>query len=137
MSDLDNLTNNGYVGVVVRSKDGKYLLLQRRMNPYNQFWSVPSVKRKLLESADDAACRAYHCDTMLIIEQKQDLKYINKTMHEGGYYYTYLLQVQRPYRVFSLGVKYQNFEWFDADKLPQNVTPEVLSAIATVEKWNN
>ncbi|WWT39383.1 hypothetical protein [Microcystis phage Mel-JY01] len=130
-------------GLIVKSKDGYVLLMQRNYALPDPFkspntlpgtWSVPSggVKVNRIESLDACAIRVFTEKTDVQLPPGQKLLLLERYVCYGKVYYLFVTQVDRRFRV-QLDRNHAEYNWFKLDELPSPITDELLNALSKLK----
>ena len=130
---LSNITLPMAAGVLVFCKGtGEFLLVKRRPNAsvFPSMWAIPAGESNVnqFESAENCARREMLEETGYEIPHTSKLRLIDRYESYGRIFFIFLHTVDKKFFV-QLCREHTEANWFSANNIPYNVTPNVLDAI--------
>lgn len=133
--ELSSIKKPASAGVLVMTKDGKFLLTKRtsKAKYLGGHWSVPSGESNVneLESLEDCARREFFEETTYRIPNEAKLFCVDRYFADERMYYLFFYKVERKFFV-KIDWEHEDVNWFTKENLPEPMSPQILDAISRI-----
>ncbi len=127
-------------GVMIFNADGKLLMMLRSINTRADHgrWGIPGGLVEFNETVEDAIRRETKEETDAELRELQYLGYVEHILRDEGKHFVSQIFLAKSFSGEAVNMepdKFERFEWFDIDDLPENTSEVVHRAVEHYKRW--
>lgn len=129
-------------GIFLFNEEGKFLMMLRSKNTRADHgrWGIPGGLVELNELVADAIKREALEETGVIVTAIEPIGYADHIIYREGKHFVSQIFVATSYSGIPENMepeKFDRFEWFSVDDLPENTSDIVRTAVGLYRQWTN
>ena len=127
-------------GVFLFNEKGQFLMMLRSKNTRADHgrWGIPGGLVELNETVEEAIKREAKEETGVDLAVFQPIGYVDHILHAEGKHFVSQIFVATEYSGVPVNMepgKFDRFEWFSVDELPENTSDVVHGAVRHYVEW--